>query len=132
MPIKPQRPCRYPGCPNLTGDKSGYCPEHLTKMKQQLKQTKREHDRQRGSAASRGYDWRWQKASKLYLANHPLCAECQRQGRVKVAALVDHIEPHRGDYGLFWDYSNWQSLCKECHNIKTASEDGAFGNPVKK
>jgi 5-methylcytosine-specific restriction endonuclease McrA len=29
---------------------------------------------------------------------------------------VDHIVPHRGNRGLFWARSNWQSLCATCHN----------------
>jgi 5-methylcytosine-specific restriction protein A len=44
------------------------------------------------------------------------------------AIVVDHIIPHKGNYKLFWDKSNWQSLCKSCHDKKTAREDGAFGN----
>jgi 5-methylcytosine-specific restriction protein A len=40
---------------------------------------------------------------------------------------VDHIKPHKGDMALFWDSSNWQSLCKPCHSAKTATEDGGFG-----
>ncbi|MFH0809709.1 MAG: P27 family phage terminase small subunit, partial [Pseudomonadota bacterium] len=35
----------------------------------------------------------------------------------------------KGDMALFWDESNWQSSCEECHRLKSASEDGAFGNP---
>jgi 5-methylcytosine-specific restriction protein A len=35
------------------------------------------------------------------------------------AVIVDHIQPHRGDPGLFWAQSNWQSLCKPCHDRKT-------------
>ncbi|MGI6721758.1 MAG: HNH endonuclease [Anaerovoracaceae bacterium] len=31
--------------------------------------------------------------------------------------------PHRGDQKLFWDRSNWQSLCKSCHDSKTMTED---------
>jgi 5-methylcytosine-specific restriction protein A len=42
--------------------------------------------------------------------------------------VVDHIKPHRGDMTLFWDPNNHQPACDECHNIKTAREDGAFGN----
>jgi len=30
---------------------------------------------------------------------------------------------------LFWDNTNWQSMAKECHDKKTATEDGGFGNP---
>lgn len=28
MPPRPPKPCRKPGCRNLTQDASGYCPEH--------------------------------------------------------------------------------------------------------
>jgi len=124
MSLKPQRPCRYPGCPNLTADKSGYCPAHL-------EQTRRQYDHERGTSTQRGYNYRWQRASKLYLAEHPLCEICLKKNPpiTKAATLVDHIEPHRGDYDLFWDERNWQSSCKDCHDIKTAKEDGAFGNP---
>jgi len=123
MPVKPSRPCRYPGCPHLTNDKSGYCPEHL-------KQTRRQYDRDRGSASERGYDASWQRYRKAYLAEHPLCALCAKKDPpvVRAATVVDHIIPHRGDYALFWDPANHQPSCTECHNIKTAKEDGAFGN----
>jgi len=47
---------------------------------------------------------------------------------VQAATVVDHIKPHRGDKTLFWERSNWQALCKQCHDIKTAKEDGGFGN----
>ena len=40
------------------------------------------------------------------------------------AQVVDHIIPHRGDPSLMWDESNWQSLCKPCHDSKTAGEGG--------
>jgi len=125
MPFLPARPCRQPGCPKLTRHKSGYCDLHL-------KQTRRQYDKDRGSAAARGYDRRWQRYAKMFLSEHPLCAECLKLGWTKVAAVVDHITPHRGDYQLFWDSANHQSLCKEHHDRKTAKEDGAFGNPVIK
>ena len=57
------------------------------------------------------------------LHRHPLCVECQRNGRYIAATVVDHIQPHRGDTKLFWDESNWQPLCKACHDRKTGLED---------
>jgi 5-methylcytosine-specific restriction protein A len=42
--------------------------------------------------------------------------------------VVDHRIPHRGDKRLFWDQSNWQSMSKTCHDRKTATADGGFGN----
>ena len=93
-------------------------------------QTKRQPER-RPSSCARGYGYRWQQASKAFLAAHPLCAECERQGEVTAATVVDHIRPHRGDMTVFWDSDNWQPLCKRCHDQKTARHDGAFGRQSK-
>ena len=79
--------------------------------------------KKRQSAAKRGYGRSWQKASKAFLMAHPLCAECDRQGTTGAATLVDHVIPHKGNQVLFWDESNWQSLCKRCHDRKTRIED---------
>lgn len=75
------------------------------------------------SSTQRGYGYKWQQARAGYLAKHPLCANCQKEGRVEEATEVDHVIPHRGDMTLFWDQANWQALCKPCHSAKTASED---------
>lgn len=63
------------------------------------------------------------RKAKLILEKHPLCESCKRNGKYVQAAVVDHIKPHRGDSKLFWDKSNWQSLCKSCHDKKTGNED---------
>lgn len=114
MPRKPKKPCRHPGCPKLTD--GNYCEEHEAL-----------HRGERESAGKRGYNKKWQKARARYLKEHPLCAECLRNGRAVTATVVDHIKPHRGDPILFWDEENWQSLCKPCHDKKTWNEDA---NPV--
>ena len=59
------------------------------------------------------------------MAEHPLCAECERQGRLTAAGCVDHIIPHEGDYERFWDETNWQSLCASCHARKTRKKNSA-------
>ena len=74
----------------------------------------------RGSASERGYDKRWERARKVFLAEHPMCADCLRRGWYTPATVVDHIVPHKGDQDLFWDDRNWQPLCKACHDRKTA------------
>ena len=85
-------------------------------------------DKARGTAHERGYTSAWTKARDAYLMHHPLCAQCQLNGMVTAASVVDHIVPHRGDKALFWDSAgNWQPLCKPCHDRKTATEDGGFG-----
>lgn len=119
MPFAPRRPCRHPGCPALVA--SGYCDAHQ-------REAKPDYDAHRGSAHERGYGARWQKARKAYLIAHPLCVLCLALGRTVASFTVDHIIPHRGDMQLFWDHENWQALCKHCHDVKTAREDGGFGN----
>lgn len=86
----------------------------------------RERDVVRGSAASRGYDRKWRRFRAAWLAEHPLCVMCEAHGAVVAAEVVDHIVPHQGDRGLFWQDGNHQSLCKACHNRKTVMEDGGF------
>ena len=68
------------------------------------------------SSTARGYGYRWQRERKEFLAENPLCAMCSTDLSPVEATVVDHITPHGGDDGLFWDRSNWQSLCKHCHD----------------
>lgn len=46
----------------------------------------------------------------------PLCRFCLDAEDVVVATVADHVVPHRGDEGLFYDPDNLQSLCAACHN----------------
>lgn len=84
----------------------------------------------RETANERGYTYRWQQARAGWLRSHPLCVHCDDEGRVRAATDVDHIVPHKGDMQIFWDNTNWQSLCAHHHGIKTATEDGGFGRVV--
>lgn len=110
MPKKPLKPCKHPGCPKLTEEK--YCTEH-----------KVFHTSDRANATRRGYDSRWRSARNRFLKVNPLCVKCKEQGKLTKAIVVDHIKPHRGNKNLFWDESNWQPLCKSCHDTKTMTED---------
>ncbi len=128
MPLQAPRPCRHPGCGALVRDGSGRCPKHLEQKQQADKKNQQQYDKARGTSAMRGYGGRWEKARATYLCSHPLCVSCKVQGRLEPATVVDHKIPHKGDQGLFWSEENWQSLCKPCHDRKTASEDGGWRN----
>jgi hypothetical protein len=39
---------------------------------------------------------------------------CQARGLVTIAAVVDHITPHRGNWNAFL-VGPFQSLCASCH-----------------
>jgi 5-methylcytosine-specific restriction protein A len=59
---------------------------------------------------------RWQKLRRAHLKAHPLCQMCADMGRTTQAAIVDHVRPHRGDEGLFFDPTNLSSLCPPHHD----------------
>jgi 5-methylcytosine-specific restriction protein A len=119
-PFAPQHPCTYPGCSILVVGCSR-CEKHRA-------QDRKAEESRRGSANSRGYGSRWRVARKRFLELNPLCAECNRVGRLTAATIVDHIVPHKGDISLFWDMDNREAICKSHHDQKTASQDGGFGN----
>lgn len=82
------------------------------------------------TSAAKGYGYRWQQARADHLRRNPLCVFCRDKGRAVAASVVDHIKaPRLGDaklsgdaeriaeaWRLFWDRTNWQSLCKTCHD----------------
>ena len=112
MPSRPNIPCKHPGCAALVPYGTRYCEKH-----------KPMHAKDVRTSTERGYGSAWRKARKRFLALHPLCVKCMKEGRYVAATDVDHIIPHRGDMKLFWDVSNWQPLCHSHHSFKTRNED---------
>lgn len=119
MTTKAAHPCNAPNCSALTSER--FCSAHK-------KAEQKRSDLERGTAKERGYDSRWAQARLYFLRFNPVCVKCKKSGALRLAHVVDHIVPHRGDYEKFWNRSNWQALCKSCHDRKTATEDGGFGN----
>lgn len=73
------------------------------------------------------YGSRWQRAREQFLREHPLCVDHYARGLVEPSTVVDHIVPHKGDLTLFWRRSNWQALCKPCHDgAKQRAERGGI------
>ena len=120
MPMKPKRNCKHPMCNKLIY--GTYCDDHLIQHKQSI--NKRTHSNRADYHA-----WyssaRWRLLRINYLRLHPLCVRCDKP---TAATVVDHIMPHKGNKELFWSVDNLQPLCKRCHDVKTATEDGGFGN----
>ena len=115
MPTRAPSACRRPGCPGLV--RNGVC----SRCGPVRKQAAAEHDERRGTATARGYDARWQRLREMHLSGEPLCRRCTAQGRTTLAVLVDHIVPIR-DGGDALDDDNLQSLCRRCHDAKTAED----------
>ena len=67
--------------------------------------------------------WRYRILRDRFILQNPLCAECDRQGRVTLSKELDHIIPAHERADLFWDQENWQALCEPCHHRKTSLEN---------
>lgn len=63
---------------------------------------------------------RWRKLRALYLADEPLCHDCERIGRVTPAVEVHHIISRRKRPDLAFDPTNLMGLCKPHHTARTA------------
>jgi 5-methylcytosine-specific restriction endonuclease McrA len=73
----------------------------------------------RGTKQQRGYGGEWERISKLKRQQDPVCEIC----RQALAVDVDHIKPFKGvNDPLRTQWSNLQSVCRSCHNAKTASQ----------
>ena len=113
MAKKAAKPCRHPGCPELT--REGWCQRH------------RPAHHQRRWVSAEYHSWYskpiWVKRLRpQQLLSEPFCRVCAGQGRRTRATVVDHITPFRGNWELFVDPANLQSLCKHHHDQKTARE----------
>lgn len=120
--MKARTICSWPGCGKAVFLPNRYCDKHQKQKEKEKEEARAAFDSQRGSAASRGYGYRWRKFRKQYLRLHPVCAVCGR-----LATEVDHIIPFKGDLSKVFELDNLQPLCHECHSRKTAREDGGFG-----
>lgn len=109
MALKPLRPCRHPGCRELT--REGYCPAHKPKQAPR-----------RESAEWHGWYslpiWT-DDLRPTQLLREPFCRECARRGLRTRATDVDHVVDHKGVWLRFIDQSNLESLCHSCHSRKT-------------
>lgn len=62
----------------------------------------------------------WLRLRERQLSDSPLCVLCDAQDLTVPATDVDHRIAHRGNWALFVDPQNLQSLCASCHSAKTA------------
>ena len=75
-------------------------------------------------------DKRWRQLRRAKLSETPLCERCTKEGRVRAATEVHHVVPIESAISeaekrrLAYDFSNLQSLCRECHT-KTHTEMGS-------
>ncbi len=106
MPYKFKHGCPYPGCNKLTDKR--YCEEHMKLL------TKQYNEYTRLDEVKKKYNYKWKKIRDAYVAEHPLCEMCLKEGKYTPVEEVHHILPvSRGGTN---DTSNLMSVCKSCHN----------------
>ena len=117
MPVKPKKPCAYPGCPNLTYDR--YCEKH------KQMENKRYEKYDRDPEVYKRYDRKWRKIRKSYLSVNPLCEQCLKEGKYVRAVEVHHklLLSKGGTH----DKDNLMALCKSCHSKIHAKSGDRWG-----
>ena len=105
MPYKPKKPCKHPGCPNLTD--GTYCREHARLRYQQY------NSEQRDPETKNRYGSEWRSIREQFIVAFPFCQICRKYGRITRAVEVHHIVPL--SEGGTHDFSNLISLCHRCH-----------------
>lgn len=113
MSRRAKKVCSRPGCPNLVDAGTGRCDECAGGS-----------ERERGTAAERGYDSRWRATRAGFLEEYPFCAEA---GCMSLAEDVDHIDGEGPLGPRGHDWGNLQGLCHSHHSQKTVRENGGFG-----
>ena len=106
MPSRPKRPCSYPGCPKLTDGQ--YCEDHAAVARRQYNKYERTPD------INKKYGRAWKRIRDRHISLHPLCEQCEKDGRIVPAAEVHHILPV--SKGGTHSRDNLMSLCRSCHN----------------
>lgn len=106
MPRKPETPCSHPGCPRLTHGR--YCDEHTKLAEHNYRKYQRDLE------IDKRYGRQWRKNRARYVAEHPLCEQCQKEGRLTPTQEVHHILPL--SRGGTHDFDNLMALCKPCHS----------------
>ena len=69
----------------------------------------------------------WKDLRALKISEQPLCEHCLKENKFVEANVVDHIIPiYKENINLFYDYSNLQSLCNNCHFKKTRRDNSRY------
>ena len=73
---------------------------------------------------------RWRSLRNYFIQMNPLCVQCERDGTVTAAQVVDHIKPITMG-GSPVDIKNLQSLCTHHHAKKSGRESAEKRKNIK-
>jgi len=105
-----------------------YCPTHQAQADERRaamrQQTHKRYNRQRDESDKFYSTVVWRRFRDHYLIMHPLCVDCEEEGDIEPAVVVDHIKPfkERPDLGL--DEDNVRGLCRRHDNKRRHDRTG--------
>jgi hypothetical protein len=104
---------------------SSYCKKHQPNFVQR--------DRETDAARHARDPWRkwyglaaWQNLKESKKNRNPLCERCEKEGNCvpRPAEVIHHKKDHKGNWALFIDPENLESLCKVHHDAIPKTQDG--------
>ena len=113
MPTVPRAQCDEYQCKAQSVKGSRYCETHTQSKAPTV-------DRQAFNAKYKSKAWEGIRARQL--SANPLCAACLIDGRITQANHVDHVFPWAAIGPHAFTRNLFQSLCPECHGIKSGLE----------
>jgi len=113
MPSLPRSQCAHMMCKAPSVPHSRWCVDHGPATASTAP-SRADNDVYKGAA--------WATIRARQLSSHPLCAGCQTRGIVQSANVADHVIPWRLLGRDYFRSIPLQSLCVECHSIKTGLE----------
>lgn len=113
MPTVPRPQCDHYQCKAHSVKGSRYCETHTLSKAPTI-------ERRAFSAQYKGATWESIRTRQLSI--EPLCAACKIDGRITEASHVDHVFPWQAIGGQAFTRNLFQSLCPECHGVKSGLE----------
>ena len=90
-----------------------------------LANKRKSHHRSAAATAYRSWYNRkeWKAARRAQLSRQPLCERCLQAGHITAATVVNHRKPHKGNWSLFIDPDNHESVCAPHHDTLIQREE---------
>ncbi len=112
MPTIPRSRCAFLRCTQSSVPGSSLCVDHAPARRQAPSREDLHQYKSRG----------WQTMRAAQLSRQPLCQGCKIQGLIRAASVVDHVWPWRRIAPEAFRVNRLQSLCPDCHSVKTGLE----------
>lgn len=123
MPVTPPTKCSEFGCKNPCEKGKSLCVDHAPS----ILISKERHDFNKKYKISA-----WDSIRQRQLSTMPLCQACLINKQVNQASHVDHVFPWRQIGEFAFRKNVFQSLCPECHGVKSGLEKkGIFRHYLK-